>query len=306
VPEWSAEVVVDAEWARRLIARQFPELELGSTRLLGEGWDNTVWLVDERWVFRFPRRAIAVAAVGREVAVLARLTPLVPLPIPTPIFDGHPADGYPWPFFGAALLPGREVADADLGDAARIRLAQPLGAFLAALHAVEIETVTAGASDLLRLDPMRRGDMAFRVPRAVERLAEVERLGLWSPPARVRRLLDEATELGASEARSLAHGDLHVRHLLVDEDAAPAGIIDWDDVCIADPAIDLPLFWSFLPPEGRQAFREAYGSITQDQLLRARVLALFLSATLAAYARHEGLGNLEREAIAGLHRAAAD
>jgi hypothetical protein len=49
VREWTAEVTVDAGLARRLIGGQFPELELGSLELLGEGWDTTVWLVDEEW-----------------------------------------------------------------------------------------------------------------------------------------------------------------------------------------------------------------------------------------------------------------
>ena len=58
--EWAAEVTVDEALARRLIGAQFPELELASVRLLGQGWDMTVWLVDEQWVFRFPRREAVI------------------------------------------------------------------------------------------------------------------------------------------------------------------------------------------------------------------------------------------------------
>ena len=74
--EWSADVAVDEELVRRLIRGQFPELDLRSLRLVAEGWDNAVWLVDERWAFRFPRRAIAIPGVEREVAVVPRLSPL--------------------------------------------------------------------------------------------------------------------------------------------------------------------------------------------------------------------------------------
>ena len=302
MPEWRPEVVVDADWAQRLIAGQFRELELGSIRLVGEGWDNTVWLVDELWVFRFPRRTIAVPAVERQVAVLPRLAPLLPLPIPTPTFVGRPADGYPWPFFGVPFLHGREAPDAALADAPRARLARALGTFLRALHHVDIGV----AGGVLPVDPMRRGDLGYRVPRTLERLTEVERLGIWRPHARVRRLLEDARDVPARDALAVVHGDLHVRHLLVDDRARPAGIIDWDDLCLADPAIDLPLFWSFLPPEGRPAFREAYGPVADAQLLRARVLALFLCAALAAYGNQERMGNLEREAIGGLRRASID
>src|SRR5215218_5677128 len=105
---WSAEVTVDEDLARWLIAAQFPHVELRSLRLLGEGWDNTVWLVDERWAFRFPRRAVAIAGVERELAALPLVAPRLPLPIPAPVFAGIPAEGFPWPWFGAAHIPGGE------------------------------------------------------------------------------------------------------------------------------------------------------------------------------------------------------
>lgn len=299
MPEWSAEVTVDEELVRRLLGAQFPELELEAARLLGEGWDNAVWLVDERWIFRFPRRAMAVPAVERAAALLPRLAPLLPLPIPRPVFVGRPGDGFRWPFYGAEFLPGHEVAHAALDDASRIRLARPLAAFLRTLHGLEVE-----GADALPVDPMGRADMEVRVPMTRERLAEVESLGLWTAPAAVERLLGEAQELPPATATVLAHGDLHVRHLLVDGTGAAAGVVDWDDVCRGDPAIDLSLLWSLIPPEGRAGFLDAYGAVSAEQLVRSRVLALFLSAALALYARHEGLAALEREAVEGLARAA--
>jgi hypothetical protein len=45
--------------------------------------------------------------------------------------------------------------------------------------------------------------------------------------------------------------------------------------------------------------------VTDQRLLRARVLSLFLCGTLALFGRHEGLPALEREAIAGLDRTCA-
>jgi aminoglycoside phosphotransferase (APT) family kinase protein len=158
VHEWSAEVTVDRDLAYRLIAGKFDGLEPVELRLLGEGWDNTVWLVDRRWVFRFPRRKAVIPGIKREMALLPRLAPLVPLPIPRPIFFGRPADGYRWPFFGAALIPGTETADAACSDADRCRLARPLAAFLRALHDADTAAAVDPAGELPR-DPMRRGDM---------------------------------------------------------------------------------------------------------------------------------------------------
>jgi aminoglycoside phosphotransferase (APT) family kinase protein len=125
VPIWSAEVAVDEGLARRLLG-QFPELRLESLRPLAEGWDNAVWVVDERYAFRFPRRQIAIPGVELELALLPKLAPLLPLPIPDPIFQGRPAEGYPWPFFGSELLPGRETCDAKLDDESRLDIALQL------------------------------------------------------------------------------------------------------------------------------------------------------------------------------------
>jgi aminoglycoside phosphotransferase (APT) family kinase protein len=303
VREWDAEVVVDVGLARRLLA-QFPELRVDSLRLVAEGWDATVWLVDEKWAFRFPRRTIAIPGFERELALLPELAPLLPLPIPRPALVGRPADGYPWPFWGGAFLPGREVSEAELDDAARLRLGLELASFLKRLHSREV--AAAIGSDRLPVDPNRRGDMTFRVRVAREQLAQLEQLGLWRAPPAVVRLLEQAEQLPAVEPVAVVHGDLHFRHLLVGENGRAAGVIDWGDLCRADPAIDLPLVWSFLPPSGRGAFLEAYGPVSEEQLVRARVLAVFLCAVLARYGHERGPATVEREALSGLERAATE
>jgi aminoglycoside phosphotransferase (APT) family kinase protein len=290
VPEWSAEVVVDAALARRLIGGQFPDLADARLEFLDAGWDQTVWLAhgatspDAGWAFRFPRRAIAVPGLRREIAVLPRLR--LPLPIPRPVCVGEPACGFPWPWFGGPFIPGREPLG--LSESARAALGRPLGEFLRALH--------ADPGHGLPEDPFGRADMAKRVRLARERL---DALGEPVPEA----LFTAALELPPPAAPRLAHGDLHFRHLLVDEAGRAAGVIDWGDLCRADPAIDMALYWCLLPPAGREAFRAAYGPVSDAQLLRARVLAVMLCAALALWARTEGLAVLEAEGLAGLRRA---
>jgi aminoglycoside phosphotransferase (APT) family kinase protein len=302
--EWRAEIVVDSGLVRRLLRHQFGELEVRSLERLGEGWDNSVWLVDEHWVFRFPRRQIAVPAVARQAALLPRLAPLLPLPIPEPAFVGRPSNGFPWPFFGAPLLQGREAARSSPSDDERAGAATPLGEFLRALHAASMLELEGVAQ--LPFDPMGRADMAKRVRMTHDRLRELREEGVWAAPAQVDELLVEAAALAASSQAALAHGDLHLRHLLVAEDGTPTAVVDWDDLCVGDPAIDLVLYWSYLPPAARPTFRATYGPLGDDQLLRARVLSVFLCGTLAVYGRHEGDRALEVEAVAGLDRTVMD
>jgi aminoglycoside phosphotransferase (APT) family kinase protein len=288
VRTWDAEIVVDEELARRLIGSQFPELELRSLHHLAEGWDNTVWVANGELAFRFPRRAIAVPLIEREIELLPLHAPLLPLPIPVPTHVGHASDEFGWPFFGAQLVPGREVADADVEP---VRFGAQLGAFLRALHDLELDFPLAD-------DANQRADMTLRVPIAREQLSE---LGALSDE--VESVLDAALDLETPEATVLAHGDLHLRHALVGRDGGLSGVIDWGDVCRADPSVDMALYWN-LSEDGRESFLAGYGTVTDEQLLRARVLALFLSAMIATYARHQRTPRLERAALAGLRRAA--
>ena len=296
-PVWTPDVEVDERLVRALLG-QWPQLDGAPVRKLAAGWDNSVWVVDERYAFRIPHREIAIPGVERELAMLPELASQLPLPVPLPVFVGRPADAYPWPFFGAELLPGEEAGSADLDDEQRLEVALELALFLRALHAVE-------PNERLPRDPNGREDMAKRSRLAREELAQLERLGVWRAPAAAEELLAAAEDLPPAEAPVVAHGDLHFRHLLVDNGHA-SGVIDWGDVCLADPAIDLALHWSFVAPAQRGVFLEAYGSVTAAQLVRARVLALQLCATLAHYGRSEGNEPVERAGVEGLDRTLTD
>ena len=147
--------------------------------------------------------------------------------------------------------------------------------------------------------------MTIRVPKTRDRLAELAQLGLGQPPQEAHEVVEAAVEFGPPEPTALVHGDLHLRHLLVDDDSQPSAVIDWADLSYNSPGVDLVLYWSVLTAQGRVEFREAYGTISEDQLLCARILALFLCGTLALYAHHEGMPALRREALLGLDRTAS-
>jgi aminoglycoside phosphotransferase (APT) family kinase protein len=268
-------------------------------RPFAEGWDYTIWLVNELWTFRFPRREIAVPGVRREIAVLPELAPLLPIPVPAPVFLGRPAEGFPWPFFGSKLLPGRELGEATLDDPTRVEIGRSLARFLRRLHDAEVTYE-------LPADGNRRADMSLRVPKTREQLEALEATGLWQHPAPVDQLLEAAEALPPSDAVAVVHGDLHFRQVLVGDDGSPTGVIDWVDVCRSDPAIDLSMLWSYLPRQGRDAFLSEYGAVRDDQLVRARVIALSLSAALAHYGHYGGFQAIEREALSGLVRTAAE
>jgi aminoglycoside phosphotransferase (APT) family kinase protein len=308
--QWAAEVLVTPDLAADLIRQQFPGLGAGQAAPLATGWDNTVYLVDDRWLFRFPRRAVALPGLGRELAVLPRLAPRLPLPVPVPELAGQPSPRYPWPFWGAALLPGRELADAALPEAGRTAAAVGLGRFLRALHDPALVPVADGAvPGGLPADPMRRGEPAGRARWAAEILARLRQRGLPDPGPAVTRLLTRAAGTPGPPPGApgvVCHGDLHIRHLLVDEAGAAAGVIDWGDLCLADPSVDLSIAYAGFAGPDRAALLAAYGAVPDARReIAARVLAVFLSAALAEYALDDDRPVLLAEAVAGLRRAVA-
>jgi aminoglycoside phosphotransferase (APT) family kinase protein len=221
--------------------------------------------------------------MAREIATRPRLD--LPVLVPAPLFVGEPGADFPWRFYGARYIDGHEPLD--ISDEVRRRTSLDLARSLRALHSHD-------PADL-PLDANQRADMKRRVPWAREALAQ---LGI--DAEHILRQAEGVTDLPAT---ALCHGDLHFRQILVGDTLN--GIIDWVDVCRANPGIDLSLLWSFVPRDMFDEFLDEYGPVEEESLLIARVLALGLNATLANYARDLRDEQLERVAIREVHRALA-
>ena len=289
---WESAQPVDAARAAALVGAQFPSLRDAPVREVATGWDNSVLLVGDV-LFRFPRREIALDGQRRELAVLPLIASALPLAVPVPTHLGEPAGDYPWPFWGAAMVPGRELGLVPDGD--RSSAAEAAGAFLRGLHGLQVDVE-------LPVDPMGRATPRLRAEITRRWLSSLQDRGLWSPSAEVDALVD-ADLAPPAGPYVLVHGDLHLRHLLVDDARRPAGVIDWGDTCLADPAVDLSLAYSAFDGLAREAFFEAYGAIDADRELRARSLAVGLCAALADWASSTGELALLQEYLGGIARA---
>ena len=90
---------------------------------LDHGYDFEVAIVDDEWVFRFPRRAGVEEALEVEIALLPAIAPALPVAVPS--FEHVSRDPL---FVGYRLIRGEPLVDED-GDGVR--------AFLEALHALD-------------------------------------------------------------------------------------------------------------------------------------------------------------------------
>jgi aminoglycoside phosphotransferase (APT) family kinase protein len=275
---WKAERVVAEEEARALITHVAPELRGAPLVALGAGWDNTAWRVEASgaaFVFRFPRRLVAVSCMEAELLALP-LFPVLPAPITRPVFSGRmPMGDDTWPFAGYPYISGEVLATSGVADQA---LAHELGTFLRTLHSFDPAPLLAAG---LPRDSIARLDVARRMAPVTAALSLVADTGLDTRPHL------EALELGirvgpSRDLDAVCHGDLDQRHVLVNG-AGLAGIIDWGDVNIGHPAMDLALAFG-LDLAARQAFFAAYGTLSAETTTLARARAIMTAARVYEWA----------------------
>ncbi len=294
---WDADVEITDSLVERLIRSQFPEMPLRSLERIGLGWDNAAYLADGDTVFRLPRRAVAAHLVTREARILPLLAEHLPLPIPIPTHLGKSTDEYPYDFVGFRFMPGQTACSLSLSDREPGALAPELGRFLSALHRIPVsDDVRAWAPP----DEIARTDLGYRLNVAKERADSMrDQMPEFDFDALIGAMSDLADIPPWNRPTVWVHGDLYSCHLLV-EDGRISGVIDWGDVHLGDPALDLSIAFSFFPKEGRGAFRDAYGAIDEDTWGRARFRAMHYGLVLTQYGQECGNQFIERAGLDAL------
>ncbi|MCB0906440.1 MAG: phosphotransferase [Nocardioidaceae bacterium] len=213
-----------------------------------QGWDCVTDVVEDRWIDRRPRRPEVAARLRREVAVLARVADRLPLAVPRPVvLDQQPLR------VRHPIVPGEPVEPSSLTAVD----GRAVGELLAALHAEAgpwPPELPAPADEHARL----LADLADLRARVLPLLPDEAR-------AAGSRLLDGVAEPTES---CLVHADLGPAHLLA-TGGRTTGIIDWGDLRMGDPALDLAWTLHGTPPEFAEALAASYG-VTRD--LRGRAL----------------------------------
>lgn len=94
-----AEIEIDETTIKALVHAQFG-LHVTRIAKMGEGFDNVVFLINDTWAFRFPRRKEAVALIEHEILALPLLVGKLTVDIPEPIYIGVPSSMFDYPFYG--------------------------------------------------------------------------------------------------------------------------------------------------------------------------------------------------------------
>jgi aminoglycoside 2''-phosphotransferase len=228
------------------IARVAPELKGESVAPLGEGMDSLAVLVGDAFAFRFAKHAEAATGLRREIALLPRLAPRLPLDVPRFEYVGvHSGTGLP--FVGYGLIRGEPLHRAlydGLPEGTREGVLADIADFLRAVHAFPVEEalrcgVAAEASRAAYAEDLRSTrEQVFPLLDVATRRRVESRLEAF--------LADDAN---FAFTPRLLHADLWPEHILFSRDEGRlAGVIDFGDVSIGDPDYDLAFFAGRLGP----------------------------------------------------------
>jgi aminoglycoside phosphotransferase (APT) family kinase protein len=258
-------VVIDAELARRLVARQFPHwADLPVTEVSLQGWDNRTFRLGSELTVRLPSGDWYALQVEKEHRWLPVLAPQLPLPIPAPVARGVPDLGYPYPWSVYRWVEGVPAADAAIADETAFAVA--VAEFLLALQAVDAtEGPGPGPHNFFRGGPV--------TTYAAETEAALVAVGDRVPTARARAVWDDAVAATWTGDPVWLHGDIAVGNLLV-RDGRLAAVIDFGTSGVGDPACDVVIAWTRFSGPSRAAFRSTLG-VDDAMWARARGWALW-------------------------------
>jgi aminoglycoside 2''-phosphotransferase len=259
---------------RQLLAQYFPQVEIHSLALILSGWDALALDVNDRLIFLFPRRPENEALMEKQMDLLPRLAGRLPIPAPQVQYARRKSAGDAHTLMGYPKIAGMGLDEAPVVSQAILR---QLGEFLTALHCFPLEEAFPGLHSAV--GPQNWRDQYVETYLWVQDLV----LPRLSRPDRLAASLLWEVFLSAEDnfglQLRLIHGDLGPEHILCEPsgagDAAGGiaciqGIIDWEDACPGDPALDFAGLFSL----GGEALVDRTLSFYQgtvDETFRRRV-----------------------------------
>lgn len=253
-------------------------LHVDSLKFFGQGFDNFIFLVNEKFIFRFPKTEEANQLLRSENSILPHLYAILPLQIPNILFCGNPTQDYPYRFHGYEKVQGLSAYQVDFSDNEIKNCLQTLAQFLVALHSIKTPLAKAfGVKNQL----YDRTTVLRVIESLQKRMVLVRKKNIIPfDESFIKNEIKQSKKVVFSHNHDcLLHGDLDFRHLLI-TDKNLTGIIDWSDVGIGHPVVDFVVVHQMFPKSMHEIFFKIYGQVDQEIWRYARFLALHRSITL--------------------------
>ncbi|RAZ93034.1 aminoglycoside phosphotransferase [Mesorhizobium hawassense] len=281
-------ITIDTALVRRLVDVQFPRWRhLPVSPVAFGGWDNRTFHLGDAMTVRLPSAEPYAMQVEKEQRWLPRLAPLLPLPIPTPVAWGEPAEGYPWHWSVYRWIEGDTARNGRIADLNSFAVA--LADFLVALRGIDATDGPApGQHNFYRGGPLSvyDGEARQAIDALEGRIDTQAATTVWEGAL-------AATWHGSPV---WFHGDVASGNLLV-EDGRLSAVIDFGTSGVGDPSCDLAITWTFFEGDSREAFR-ARIAVDDATWARGRGWALWKALiTVAGHDANQAEAERQRQVI---------
>jgi aminoglycoside phosphotransferase (APT) family kinase protein len=275
---WDQTIKIDIPKAIKLIESQ-TDLTIDDIRLIGEGFDNLAFLVNSQYVFRFPRRESGITCMENEILALPYLAKHLSFDITTPEFIGHTEQ---FPFAGYKLIQGKTLCDAAEAFITSHQFAEIFANWLKELHSIPI---MPGHQDLLK--STWRLDIENRITALLNSLSKYQEYYQLSGFSinQLEETIKAFANLNVVEySQVYLHGDLYFKHIMVNNNIMPTGLIDWGDIHIGHPGIDLSAAIMIFDDKTLDHFFKSYGTKNEELMKVAVFRALCHNLIFLPYA----------------------
>jgi aminoglycoside 2''-phosphotransferase len=268
----------------RAILRKYPDFSIHSAHIASRGYSNDILIINDEFVFRFPRYVEGIKRLQIEAALLTDIQQRVTLSVPCISFDNLSAQKIGEAFIGYRFIAGKPLSPQRMNtmhdEQVLQMLAQQLAGFLKELHHIPIEeaigyqlpiydTIDECIEIYTRIRdkcfPFMRQDACEWATHHFESFLNNPHHFVYEPV--------------------LKHGNFCARHILyLPHEQMIAGILDFSSAGLGDPAYD---FACLLDSYGESFLKRCLSTYPAIESFWSRIL--FYQETFALVAALVGL-----------------
>lgn len=245
---------------KEAINKEFPDFNIFSVAKIGEGWDSKAFIINETWIFRFPKRLEVKNNLKKEALLLPAIQNLLNLAIPTFEYISNTNI-----FAGYKKLEGsffnKEFFIYLSGTEQEIILKQ-IADFLLTMHHLDLKELQHVA--LEEINYKENYEAGFM---------EVQEIIYPSLSTDFQQIITDSynsylnNRKNFTYKKSLLHNDISCNHILYNEPKKVlTGIIDFGDIAIGDPDYDLMYLYDELGQQFVKRLLKYYPQVDTGKL----------------------------------------
>lgn len=248
----------------KIIKHHFPHLTWKSAKYVSVGMDHDVIILDNKTVFRFPKKGDSKKLLQGEVNLLKIIASKVSVVVPSYTFAAKDYSCTAYPFVKGEGFTVKSYNKLSLVQ--KKKLTKQIGIFLTELHSTPLSKIkNCNVRERFaeqELKKLHKDAKKYLYPNFSTK--EKESMDIFF--SELKHVLYQKYK------KVLVHGDLSGEHLLLDKKNNLVGVIDFADRAIHDPAFDFIRLWKFGKSFVELIYSE-YGGKKEGILERSKVYA---------------------------------